>query len=185
MKENRDTYNRKRTNYNHSSSAYKIDHARNNPKTMNTTTSFDVNSINETIRLRRKSTIEKNKQLNAKKMEHMRQKRIEQKAVKRERVNYILFFILVFYTLAMGVICLQQSDNQNIVKAQISEKKAVIKEQNKTIDDLKISLADSVNMHEIEKVARDELGMDKPSINQIVYITLPRYNSYIEYDDEL
>ena len=41
-------------------------------------------------------------------------------------------------------------------------------------EQLKVSIENSVNISNIEKVAKEELGMQKLSSKQTVYITLPK-----------
>lgn len=183
MKEN---YNKTRQNYNNTSSAYKLDSKKNYNlnksqrvnKTDFNTTNFDSNYINQTVQRTRQ--IEQNKRIKQRQAKLARIK--EQKRVKKERINHVLCYVLAFYLLGMGVICLQYSDKSYLVKQEVNAKRATVKEQNKEIEDLKVELSESVDIFQIEKYAKEELGMDKPAPNQIYKITLPKYSSYIEYE---
>ena len=46
-------------------------------------------------------------------------------------------------------------------------------------EQLKVSIENSINISNIEKVAKEELGLQKLSIKQTVYITLPK-KDYVE-----
>ena len=50
-------------------------------------------------------------------------------------------------------------------------------------EQLKVSIENSVNISNIEKVAKEELGMQKLSGKQTVYVTLPK-KDYVESASE-
>lgn len=192
MKENPN----RRQKYNSTSSAYKLNdykqynrrdvnphnNARNNDRRTDfSTTNFDTEYINDIILKQRYDHATKIKNQRLKRKNLM----IEKKRRKVDRINYILCYIMLGYAVIVGVFCLMQNDNTNLIKQDINSKKAIIKEQTKTINDLKIQLADSVDIYQIEKIAKEELGMNLPSPDQIVYITLPRQSNYIEYSEPL
>ncbi len=125
------------------------------------------------------------KQAELKKKQMLRQQRAimrkQREQVKKDRINHLLCYILAVYILGIGVFILYQSDQNNLIKSQISKKQAIINEQAKQISAKKIILADSIDIHEIDRIAKEELGMKVPSTDQIVYVTLPKNISYIEY----
>lgn len=191
----KETPNR-RQKYNSTSSAYKLnDYKQYNRRAINpknsarsnarrtdfSTTDFDAQHINDIILKQRYDHAVKIKNERIKRKNHI----IEKKRRKADKVNYLLCYIMLGYAAIVGVFCLMQNDNTNLIKQDINSKKAIIKEQTKTISDLKIQLADSVDIYQIEKIAKEELNMDLPSPDQIVYITLPRQSNYIEYNEPL
>ncbi len=108
----------------------------------------------------------------------------KKEAIKKDRMNQILCYMLAFCLVGNGVFVLMQFDNNNLVKQQISEKNSIISEQEKQIADIQIRLAESIDINEIEKIAINELGMQIPATDQIVYVTLPKNISYIDYDGD-
>lgn len=99
------------------------------------------------------------------------------------RINRTCFFILAFYLVCSLIFILNQFDKNNNVKRQIVESQETIKQQEKEIAKTKMAVADSINIEQIESIAKEEYGMKEPSTDQIVYITLPENVSYIEYSE--
>ena len=62
---------------------------------------------------------------------------------------------------------------------QIQDQKKQLAALQKENEQLKVSIENSVNIRNIEKVAKEELGMQKLSSKQTVYITLPK-KDYVE-----
>ena len=64
----------------------------------------------------------------------------------------------------------------------INQKKqlAALQKEN---EQLKVSIENSLNLNNIEKVAKEELGMQKLSSKQVVYVTLPK-KDYVESASE-
>ena len=66
---------------------------------------------------------------------------------------------------------------------QIQEQKKQLASLQKENEQLKVSIENSLNLNNVEKVAREELGMQKLSSKQTVYITLPK-KDYVESASE-
>lgn len=66
---------------------------------------------------------------------------------------------------------------------QIQDQKKQLASLQKENEQLKVSIENSVNISNIEKVAKEELGMQKLSSKQTVYITLPK-KDYVETASE-
>lgn len=66
---------------------------------------------------------------------------------------------------------------------QIQEQKKELSEIQKENEQLSVSIANSINLINIEKVAKEELGMQKLSTKQTVYVTLPK-KDYVESASE-
>lgn len=65
----------------------------------------------------------------------------------------------------------------------IQEQKKQLSTLQKENEQLKVSIENSLNLSNIEKVAKEELGMQKLSSKQTVYITLPK-KDYVESASE-
>lgn len=66
---------------------------------------------------------------------------------------------------------------------QIQEQKKQLAVLQKDNEQLKVSIANSLNLNNVEKVAKEELGMQKLSSKQTVYVTLPK-KDYVETASE-
>lgn len=66
---------------------------------------------------------------------------------------------------------------------QIQEQKRNLAMLQKENEQLKVSIENSLNLNNVEKVAKDELGMQKLTNKQIIYINLPK-KDYIESASE-
>lgn len=66
---------------------------------------------------------------------------------------------------------------------QIQEQKKQLSALQKENEQLKVSIENSLNLNNIEKVAKEELGMQKLSSKQIVYVALPK-KDYVESASE-
>lgn len=66
---------------------------------------------------------------------------------------------------------------------QIQEHKRNLALLQKENEQLKVSIENSLNLNNVEKVAKDELGMQKLTNKQIIYINLPK-KDYIESASE-
>ncbi len=163
----RQSGNRYRPNqYNNSSEAYDYEHLHyRNPRD-------DRGTSTAIIRQRKqKDALKKKRIIMLKQREELR----------KDRLNHILCYILAFYVFGMSVFILNQFDSNNVIETEISRKQDIINEQEKEISSKKIALASSVDVHEIENYARNNLGMKTPSSDQLVYVTLPKNRSYLEY----
>ncbi len=104
-------------------------------------------------------------------------------ARKINTLNFALVCILMLYLAGTLIFILSIIDNNTEIKMQINEKQQVINDQEKRLSDARIALANSIDINEIERVAKEELDMQIPAPDQIVYITLPKNRDYIEYED--
>ncbi len=66
---------------------------------------------------------------------------------------------------------------------QIQEQKKILADLQKENEQLRVSIENSQNLSNIEKVAKEELGMQKLTNKQIVYVSLPK-KDYIETASE-
>ena len=66
---------------------------------------------------------------------------------------------------------------------QIQDQKKQLATLQKENEQLKVSIENSLNLNNVEKVAKEELGMQKLSNRQTVYVTLPK-KDYVESASE-
>ena len=66
---------------------------------------------------------------------------------------------------------------------QIQDQKKQLAALQKENEQLKVSIENSLNLNNVEKVAKEELGMQKLSNRQTVYVTLPK-KDYVESASE-
>ena len=66
---------------------------------------------------------------------------------------------------------------------QIQDQKKQLATLQKENEQLKVSIENSLNLNNVEKVAKEELGMQKLSNKQTVYVTLPK-KDYVETASE-
>ena len=66
---------------------------------------------------------------------------------------------------------------------QIQEQKKILADLQKENEQLRVSIENSQNLSNIEKVAKEELGMQRLTNKQIVYVSLPK-KDYIETASE-
>ena len=66
---------------------------------------------------------------------------------------------------------------------QIQEQKKNLAAIQKENEQLKVSIENSLNLNNVEKVAKEELGMQKLTNKQIVYVTLPK-KDYVQSASE-
>ena len=92
---------------------------------------------------------------------------------KAKFVAYILFGFSVLFTI---------SYRNSIINEKFNEKealKAELAEIQKVNEQLEVSVENELNLTNVEKIAKEKLGMNKLSNNQKVYINLPK-KEYVE-----
>ncbi len=103
-----------------------------------------------------------------------------EKQIKKERKKQIFLVVAIFATLL--VISYRNSIINEELKAIESQKSqlATIQKENKQLE---ISLEGSLNLNNIEKIATEQLGMQKQTNNQTIYTELDK-EDYIEASTE-
>lgn len=102
------------------------------------------------------------------------------KEQKRKQLEMTLTVVALFLLLLTISCRNSQIDNEF---NQIQEQKKQLAALQKENEQLKVSIQNSLNLNNIEKVAREELGMQKLSSKQTVYVTLPK-KDYVESASE-
>lgn len=91
------------------------------------------------------------------------------------------FLVIGLFLLLLTISCRNSQIDRNFNKIQ--EQKKQLSTLQKENEQLKVSIENSLNPSVIEKVAREELGMQKLSSKQTVYIALPK-KDYVESASE-
>lgn len=91
------------------------------------------------------------------------------------------FLVISLFLLLLTISCRNSQIDRNF--NHIQEQKRELSTLQKENEQLKVSIENSLNPSVIEKVAREELGMQKLSSKQTVYITLPK-RDYVESASE-
>lgn len=95
----------------------------------------------------------------------------------RKKQLKMTFSVIGLFLLLLTISCRNsQIDKQfNYIQEQKKQLSTLQKEN----EQLKVSIQNSLNLKNVEKVAREEIGMQKLSNKQIVYVSLPK-RDYVE-----
>lgn len=111
-------------------------------------------------------------------VENKPNKHIKVSAVQHKKTALVVASVIL---LLLTISCRNsQIDNQF---SQIQKQKNELSSLQKENEQLKVSIENSLNLSNIEKIAKEELGMQKLSSKQIVYVTLPK-KDYVESTTE-
>lgn len=91
------------------------------------------------------------------------------------------FLVIGLFLLLLTISCRNSQIDRNF--NQIQEQKKQLSTLQKENEQLKVGIENSLNPSVIEKIAREELGMQKLNAKQTVYITLPK-KDYVESASE-
>ena len=105
------------------------------------------------------------------------------KVSKEQRRRQIKMTVTVvgLFLLLLTISCRNSQIDKKFNKIQ--EQKKQLSSLQKENEQLKVSIENSLNLNNIEKVAKEELGMQKLSSKQTVYVTLPK-KDYVESASE-
>lgn len=90
-------------------------------------------------------------------------------------------YVIGIFLLLLTISCRNSQIDRNF--NQLQEQKKQLSTLQKENEQLKVSIENSLNPSVIEKVAREELGMQKLSSKQTIYIALPK-KDYVESASE-
>ena len=127
---------------------------------------------------RNKKTPKKNQ---LKVVKDLQKKQVKVSKEQRRRQMKMTVTVAGLFLLLLTISCRNsQIDKQfNHIQDQKKQLAALQKEN----EQLRVSIENSVNINNVEKVAKEELGMQKLSSKQIVYVTLPK-KDYVESASE-
>lgn len=95
----------------------------------------------------------------------------------RKKQVKMTFTVIALFLLLVVISCRNSQIDKKFNNIQEQKKQlATLQKEN---EQLKVSIENSQNLSNVEKVAREELGMQKLSNQQTIYITLPK-RDYVE-----
>ena len=110
-------------------------------------------------------------------VENMPRQQIKVSKEQRKRQLRTTVTVVGLFLLLLTISCRNSQIDKQFDKIQDQKKQlAALQKEN---EQLNVSIQNSVNISTIEKVAKEELGMQKLSSKQTVYITLPK-KDYVE-----
>lgn len=124
------------------------------------------------------------KNVNRRKLEVV--KEVPRQQVKISKKQKIKQFKMTIMVVALFLLLLTISCRNSQIDRQfnnIQDQKKVLAALQKENEQLKVSIENSLNLSNVEKVAREELGMEKLTNKQTVYVTLPK-KDYVESASE-
>lgn len=128
---------------------------------------------------RRSKKVPKKGQLNI--VKDLPKQQIKVSKEQRSRQIKMTITVVGLFLLLLTISC----RNSQIDKQfnQIQDQKKQLAALQKENEQLKVNIENSLNLNNIEKVAKEELGMQKLSNKQTVYVTLPK-KDYVESASE-
>lgn len=124
-------------------------------------------------KVKKKKSTALNPKVQAKIKAEKRNKKLEEVVFKGK----VLTLILVAFSMLFIIIYRNSQINESFNKIQ--KLKAQVTSLQKENDQLEIAIQNSENINNIEKAAKEQLGMQKLSSKQTFYITLPK-KDYVE-----
>ncbi len=110
-------------------------------------------------------------------VEDLPRQQIKISSEQRKRQLKMTVTVVGLFLLLLTISCRNSQIDRQFDKIQNQKKQlAALQKEN---EQLNVSIQNSINISNIEKVAKEELGMQKLSSKQTVYITLPK-KDYVE-----
>lgn len=117
------------------------------------------------------------KKKNLKVVEDLPRQNIKVSKEERKKQIKMTFTVMALFLLLVIISCRNSQIDKKFTNIQEQKKQlATLQKEN---EQLKVSIENSQNLSNVEKVAREELGMQKLSNQQTIYITLPK-RDYVE-----
>ena len=126
----------------------------------------------------------KKKNVNRRKLEIVKEvPRQQVKISKKQKIKQLKMTVMVvaLFLLLLTISCRNSQIDRQF--NSIQEQKKVLAALQKENEQLKVSIENSLNLSNVEKVAKSELGMEKLTNKQTVYVTLPK-KDYVESASE-
>lgn len=128
---------------------------------------------------RRKKEITKRRPLRV--VEDLPRQEVKVSSKQRKRQLKITLTISMLFLLLLTISCRNSQIDKKFNNIQEQKKQlAVLQKEN---EQLKVGIENSLNLSNIEKVAKEKLGMQQLSSKQTVYVTLPK-KDYVESASE-
>ena len=122
---------------------------------------------------------QKRKQLKV--VEDLPRQQIKVSKEQRKKQMKTTVTVVGLFLLLLTISCRNSQIDKQFNK--IKNKKKQLAALQKDNEQLKVSIENSINISNIEKVAKEELGMQKLTSKQTVYVTLPK-KDYVETESE-
>ncbi len=130
---------------------------------------------------RKRKTKGKNTRKQLKVVKELPRQQIKVSKEQKRRHMKTTLTVIGLFLLLLTISCRNSQIDKQFNKIQDQKKQlAALQKEN---EQLKVSIENSVNISNIEKVAKEELGMQKLSSKQTVYVTLPK-KDYVETASE-
>jgi len=127
------------------------------------------------------NVIKREKKPNVKVVKDVPRQQIKISKGQRKKQLKITVTVVGIFLLLLTISCRNSQIDKKFNQIQSQKKElAAIQKEN---EQLKVSIENSLNMSNIEKVAKEELGMVKLTSKQTVYISLPK-KDYVESASE-
>lgn len=124
-----------------------------------------------------RKTKQRHKRKALKVVEDLPRQQIKISSEQRKRQLKMTVTVVGLFLLLLTISCRNSQIDRQFDKIQDQKKQlAALQKEN---EQLNVSIQNSINISNIEKVAKEELGMQKLSSKQTVYITLPK-KDYVE-----
>lgn len=124
---------------------------------------------------------QKSKKRQLKVVEDLPRKQVKISKEQRQRHSKMTVLVVGLFLALLTISCRNSQIDKQFNQIQNQKKQlATLQKEN---EQLKVSIENSVNISNIEKIAKEELGMQKLSSKQTVYITLPK-KDYVESASE-
>lgn len=114
-------------------------------------------------------------------VEDLPRKQVKVSKEQRKRQMKTTIIVGALFLLLLTISCRNSQIDKQFI--QIQEQKKQLATLQKENEQLKVNIENSLNLSNIEKVAKEELGMQKLSSKQTIYITLPK-KDYVESASE-
>lgn len=119
---------------------------------------------------RRTKKTQKNARLKV--VQDLPRQQVKISSAQRKKQFKMTFTVMALFLLLLTISCRNSQIDKKFSNIQQQKKQlATIQKEN---EQLKVSIENSMNKSNIEKVAREELGMQKLTNKQTIYVTLPK-----------
>ena len=109
-----------------------------------------------------------------------KKKDIKLKKNKIKKIKYVLYIFTAF-AIVFGMGYQNSRIDEQFAKLKESEKQLIsVQKEN---EQLKVNIENNLNLSDVEKMAREQLGMQKANSKQTKYVTLPK-KDYVEVASE-
>ncbi len=121
------------------------------------------------------------KQPNLKIVKEESRQKVKVSIAQKKKQKKFIFFAILFFTVLLAIS--YQNSQISIRFGEMQKQKKELATLQKENEQLKINIENSLNMGNIEKEAKEQLGMEKLTNKQTVYVTLPK-KDYVEAANE-